>query len=115
MEKDAWDYIIEIQENSIGFSDAEKLFIKDVFESENASDILNVLNIEIVKMPIKEMHQTNSQEEKLILELLSKNPIHIDEITRQTNLQSNTVAGILSIMEIKGWTKQIGGMYYIAI
>ena len=48
-----------------------------------------------------------------ILNLLSRQPIHIDEISRKTGLGTVIVAQELSHMELEGLTKQIGGMYYI--
>lgn len=78
-----------------------------------AADVLNVLNISEVREITRPEPTPDSKEEALILELLSKNPIHIDELTRQTGLQSHSVAGTLSLMEMKGRTKQIGGMYYV--
>jgi len=78
-----------------------------------ATDVLNVLNISEVQEIARSEPTPDSKEEALILELLSKNPIHIDELTRQTGLQSYSVASTLSLMEMKGQTKQIGGMYYV--
>jgi len=51
--------------------------------------------------------------EKILLGILSSEPLHIDNIARIAKLQTASVAGTLSIMELKGWTKNIGGQNYI--
>lgn len=79
-----------------------------------AEDILSVLNIEKPEANTA-TYQPDSKEEALILPLLGKNPIHIDDITRQTKLPPQNVASTLSLMEMKGRTKHTGGMNYIII
>ncbi len=79
-----------------------------------AQDIFNVFEVD--SRPVhKEKYEPGSEEEKNILELLSKTPIHINEIIRQTQLSSATIASTLSLLEIKGRVQQIGGMYYILV
>ncbi len=56
-----------------------------------------------------------NEEEKLILNSLSSSPTHIDNIAKITKLETAVVASSLSIMEIKGWVKNIGGQNYIII
>lgn len=56
-----------------------------------------------------------SQEEKTILHVLSPDPLHIDNISKLTRLKTNEVSSTLSIMEIKGWVKNIGGQNYILL
>ena len=80
----------------------------------DTKDILEVLAVDYKK--VEKASKTiipDSKEEGLILDLLSKNPIHIDEMVRSTQLAAATIAATLSLMEIKGRTKQIGGMYYV--
>lgn len=80
-----------------------------------ASDVLDLMNIEHVQETAKPLPNPDSKEEAAILELLTKTPIHIDEITRTTGLESTVIASTLSLMEMKGRTRQIGGMYYILV
>jgi len=77
------------------------------------NDILEVLQVEGVQYAPKPLAKPDSKEEAQITELLSKNPIHIDELIRQTQLDAKKVASVLSLMEMKGRTSQIGGMYYV--
>ncbi len=69
-----------------------------------------------VSAPSKPRPQSNphiSKDGSAILHLLSRQPIHIDEITRKTGLNTIIVARELSQLELDGFTKQIGGMYYV--
>ncbi len=53
-------------------------------------------------------------DENKVLEVLQQyDPLHIDEICRQTGLLINQISGILMLLEIKGYIKQIGGKKFI--
>ena len=82
----------------------------------NADEILEFLNIEQTKsFSENKKILPENKEEKLIVNCLSHEAIHIDAITRQTNLPVNEVGSILIIMEMKGIIKNIGGMMYIRL
>lgn len=98
-------------ESSVGTNNLIKMGAHPV---TNSTDILNVLETGNVREPQTKKIKPDSKEEALILELLSKAPIHIDEIIRSTQLNSQKVASTLSLMEMKGRTRQIGGMYYVS-
>lgn len=51
--------------------------------------------------------------EAALFALLSQEPIHIDELTKASTLTSPVVNSTLSLMEIKGIVKNMGGMKYI--
>jgi DNA processing protein len=51
--------------------------------------------------------------ERTILEILNLEPIHIDILSKLTKLNTAELSSALSIMEIKGWVKNIGGQNYI--
>lgn len=57
---------------------------------------------------------TNKNEE-ILLKILSTDPLHIDNIAKLAKLQTAMCSGTLSMMEIKGWVKNIGGQNYILI
>jgi DNA processing protein len=50
-----------------------------------------------------------TKEENLILKLLQNEPLHFDELVRRTKFKSSKLSGILSMMEIKGTVKSLGG------
>ncbi len=77
--------------------------IFDVFEMEKSSP-------EKPHTTVK--HKGETREEKIILELLSKDPTHIDDITRQSNLPVHVIASTLSIMELKGLVQDVGAQTY---
>lgn len=54
-----------------------------------------------------------NETEKIILEILSIDPIHIDKLVKLSKLKTADVSSSLSLMEIKGWVKNIGGQNYI--
>jgi len=81
----------------------------------SANDILEELNLdtEIVEA------QTNNIEiteiESKILELLSKIPIHIDEIIKSAQVNPAIISANLTLLEIKGRIKNLGGAKYVKI
>ncbi len=81
--------------------------IKDILEEFGLSN-KNIKNFSSPKNP-------ENNEEKIILKILSSNPLHIDNISKIAKLQTATCASTLSIMEIKGWVKNIGGQNYIIL
>jgi len=80
------------------------------------SDILEELNLNegyaqetpIAKIP-------DSEEEKILLKILSTDPVHIDNLAKMSRLNTSVVGSTLSLMEIKGWVKNIGGQNYILL
>ena len=56
---------------------------------------------------------TLSQEEKKILALLSNEPVHVDKIVKASTLGTSSASSALSLLEIKGLSRNVGGMNYI--
>jgi DNA processing protein len=54
-----------------------------------------------------------SGEEKLILSRLNYEPIYIDDLVRLTKLDTSVINSTLTIMEMKGMIKNLGGMQYV--
>ncbi|MFH1639032.1 MAG: DNA-processing protein DprA [Chloroflexota bacterium] len=77
-------------------------------------DILEELNLTTVSRQIemKEVIPASDIEAQL-LRFLSAEPVHIDEICRQSALPIATVNSTLAMMELKGLVKSSGGMNYI--
>lgn len=55
---------------------------------------------------------TNPQEQ-VLLDQLSKEPSHVDDIVRRATLPPQQVTGLLAIMELKGLVRQVGTMRYV--
>jgi DNA processing protein len=51
--------------------------------------------------------------EALLLGLLSAEPTHVDEVTRAAGLPASVVTSTLTLMELKGLARQLGGMLYV--
>lgn len=80
----------------------------------NAKDIIETLNLAEAASYIenkKVIPDTN--EEKIILAGLSYEPIHIDELKQLTKLDTSIINSTLTIMEMKGMVKNLGGMQYV--
>jgi len=56
---------------------------------------------------------TKSPAEEKIIKLLSREPIHVDEIIKKTSLSSQNVNSALTIMEMEGKARNVGNMMYI--
>ncbi len=82
-----------------------------VLEVEDILEKLN-LNMVVQQAEVREVIPENATESEL-LELLSAEPVHIDEIQRTTGLPIETVSSTLAFMELKGMVRQVAGMNYV--
>ena len=79
----------------------------------SAQDILDALNLKQATdyLSAKEITADSADEAK-ILEYLSFEPIHADELTRLTKMPTSAINATLTLMEMKGKIKHIGAMKY---
>jgi DNA processing protein len=77
-------------------------------------DILEELNLGAAAQQI-EMKEIlpASDTESLLLKQISTEPIHVDEVCRNSGLPVSTVSSTLAMMELKGLVKSIGNMKYV--
>ncbi|MCL5094296.1 MAG: DNA-processing protein DprA [Patescibacteria group bacterium] len=96
--------------NSFGPNNLIKMGAKPV---ANALDILEELNLKNLPQK-KEARKVypKSEEERKIIEFLESEPKHIDDIIKTTGIESQAVSSALTMMEIKGYVKNLGGMVY---
>lgn len=80
----------------------------------NYADILQELNLAIVvqQAEIKEFSPAD-EVESAILNQLSSEPSHIDEICRRSGLAMPEVSSTLAMLELKGIARQVGNMNYV--
>ncbi len=80
----------------------------------NVNDILERLNLEsrIKKYESRKILPESPEEERL-LALIQDEAKHLDQLVRESGLETGQVASIMSLMEIKGKVKNLGGMVYI--
>lgn len=79
----------------------------------NAQDILEELNLtQISQQAEARAVLPQNAEESLLLDFLSHEPRHVDEISRSVNWPIERVTSALTLMELKGLVRQVGGMRY---
>jgi len=60
-----------------------------------------------------QMSMPESAEEAQLLKNLTHQPVHIDELIQQAGLPSSLVSSTLTLMELRGMVRQVGGMQYV--
>ncbi len=77
-------------------------------------DILEELNLQlVVEQTAVQLALPESAEELALYTHLTAQPVHIDELSRMTGLPSSTISSTLTLMELKGMVRQVGGMNYV--
>jgi DNA processing protein len=80
-----------------------------------ALDILEELNLTMVEQQhAARAALPENETESALFKHLSAEPMHIDDLTRITQLPAATVSSTLTLMELKGLVRQVGGMNYVA-
>lgn len=77
-------------------------------------DILEELNLAMVlEHSAVQLALPETEDESAIFSKLTAQPVHVDELSRSTGLSSSVVSSTLTLMELKGMVRQVGGMNYI--
>lgn len=77
-------------------------------------DILEALNLFLVPQHVEmQAILPDNDEERMLLKLLSHDPCHVDELIRSSELSTTIVISTLTMMELKGMIRQVGGMQYV--
>ncbi len=78
------------------------------------SDILEELNLQqATDFIANQKLLPENKNEELILNVLSKEPLHIDKIAQISKLKINDLSATLTMMEMKGMIKNLGGQSYV--
>ncbi len=79
-------------------------------------DVLETLNLTMVTehRAVRVALPADPVESRLY-KLLSREPMHVDEIRAQADMPIETVSATLAMMELKGMVRQVGGMNYVAV
>lgn len=82
----------------------------------SASDLMQALNLTRMgeHKAARKILPSDEVEAKL-LAALGEQPIHVDELGNQTGLPIEKVSATLTLMELKGMVRQVGGMHYVSI
>ncbi len=78
----------------------------------SAEDILDELGISRLKAHLLKTDQVISKQEQQVLDILSNENMHVDEICRSLNFPIAYVSAMLLKMEISGLVKNLGGGIY---
>jgi len=81
---------------------------------QTVEDVLEELNLTMVphQMEMQELMPATDTEADLLRHITNE-PVHIDEVCRQSGLPVSTVSSVLAMMELKGLIKQMGPMAYV--
>lgn len=79
-------------------------------------DVLEELNLAMVlEHSAVQRALPETPEEASLFEHLSGQPVHVDDLSRASGLPSHVVSSTLTLMELKGVVRQVGGMNYVMI
>ena len=80
----------------------------------SATDILEELHLDAVleQRAVRQEVPADATEAAL-LALLTHEPVHVDELGRAANLPMAVVSSSLTLLELKGLARQLGGMLYV--
>jgi DNA processing protein len=78
-------------------------------------DLLETLNMhQVSQQQAARMVLPSDPTEARLFAVLSREPLHVDEIRAQTQMPIEQVSASLALMELKGMVRQVGGMRYVA-
>lgn len=82
----------------------------------SAADVLDTLELRDLPEKIK-MREiiADSAEETVLLKILQKTARHADEISRESGMTASEASAILSLLEMKGLAKNLGGMNWVRV
>jgi DNA processing protein len=79
-------------------------------------DILDLLNLKsMAGQRTARQYLPGDPKEALLFQIIGQEPLHVDEISNQTQLPIETVISTLTLMELKGMVRKTFGMKYVAI
>jgi DNA processing protein len=82
----------------------------------SAQDVLEFLDIyQLGEQRIARTILPADATEAQLFEVLGHEPLHVDEIRLRANLPIEKVSAALTLMELKGMIRQVGGMHYVAL
>ncbi len=91
-----------------------KLIRDGAYLVRSAEDILENLNLNAFERHIKVQETIpDTSDEGQLLVLLSREPLHIDEITRKSTFPGPKVIAMLTVLEMKGKVQNVGNMMYV--
>ncbi len=80
-------------------------------------DVLEALNLTMIgaQMDFGRAAPATTPEEASLMDVLSREPQHIDEVVRGAGLAAAEVSATLALLELKGLVRDVGGMHYVRV
>jgi DNA processing protein len=88
---------------------------KLVIDIADILDEFNIVHNNIQTRTVTEKIAPASGSEARLMEFLSADPIHVDDLVRMSGLPVATVSSTLTILELKGLARAVGYMQYCLI
>jgi DNA processing protein len=77
-------------------------------------DVLEALNLQQIQEYRAARHVIPSDDvEAKLVEILHAEPVHVDELSREAGYSVQRVSAALTMLELKGVVRQVGGMQYV--
>lgn len=82
----------------------------------SVEDVLEALNLDLVARQELASHELPEDvSEREILEALTGDPLHVDDLKTRCGLPISEVTAALAMLELKGRVRQVGGMRYVRV
>jgi DNA processing protein len=83
----------------------------------SAEDILEILHVERIvhHVEARSSFPDVTDTERAVLNCLTHDPLHIDELTHQCRLPVAQVSSALTMLELKGMVRQVASMTYVRV
>ncbi len=79
--------------------------------------VLEALNLTMIgaQMDFGRAAPPASEDEQALMEVLTREPRHVDEVVRDSGLAAARVSATLALLELKGQVRDLGGMQYVRV
>jgi DNA processing protein len=81
----------------------------------SGNDLLEIFNLEPGQMAMELKLPNLSAEEKMVYQLLTSEPAHIDKIAENATLDTSLINAVLMQLELKGLIKNLGNQCYLKL